>query len=407
MLNALSKQLKRKLFATEVGMSDSLRLPYYTALRWGKTVASVALNLSLPLYHLKSETEPDGPSIAYVGPKDSTFRFIADLIYDKIPQLTPVTHISLLNLKSAIEPLKADYDVVLVMAPYRVLRPLANKEGLLTTSHINMEINTQRSWEDIQRNFRQDSVKKQLRKLNAANFDYVHTTELVDFDHFYHNIYQPFVKERFGQVANISSQQELSLIFSVGWLVQFRQADELRGGALNFVKANTLYNYVIGMPTVLTEAERTQVMTANYYYSIQKAIAEGYRAVNLGWTRPFLNDGIALYKRKWGAEVVPDPDQNWGLWLNVGRDTALARQFLVRRPWIGLDPANQPTGFMVVDADTKPDRAKLDNICKLLWLPGLKSIQVYSPLGFGPDVKLVNSPFSALSPVAAWQPEDI
>jgi len=377
---------------------------YRTLVSWSKTAVSTLLSLRLPIYRLEADESDDRPEVIYLG-AGTNLNLITHLICGHALEPKPVTHTSLFGLHATIDRMKAKCNLMVIELPHRLLGRLVHRDGFLVIPWVRWQIKTQRPWREIEQGFHRTSVRSDLKKLEESSVQCPRTQERSALERFYWDIYRPFIRSQHGDMAESTPLNLLRSYFDAGWLTLYVENNQLLGGAVQYVADGVLHDYVMGFKEDISRRQQTVAATANYYDALRSGWETNCRAVDFGLTRPLLNDGVARYKRKWGSTVMTDPSQNWGLWIHVSRNTALAVRFLSRHPWIWVDRDRKLKGLLVIDnQDRALSKPEVTKACKRLWAPGLHSVIVYATRGFTTGVDLSQGPIPAIGPATEWNP---
>lgn len=128
-----------------------------------------------------------------------------------------------------------------------------------------------------------------------------------DWDEFFDLMVEPEAHARFASRAWIPSAR-LRRDFSARGTLHFVRLDGVRvAGCCTVPTADGAWLPVSGVrhgdPELLAKGAGSAALAA----TLRWARAQGYRRLDLGRTTPFLNDGVARVKRKWGFRPVPEP----------------------------------------------------------------------------------------------------
>jgi hypothetical protein len=117
------------------------------------------------------------------------------------------------------------------------------------------------------------------------------------------------------------------------------------------------------------------------YLRIQWANQNGYRAVDLGYCRPFMTT-LFHYKRKWGTTVKAPSDLKRQFWIKLQRNTPAVYQFMKENPCIVVHGRHQ-LYWLVMTED--PETARVEREMewrKQLEAPGLQGLLIRSMADF-------------------------
>jgi len=178
-----------------------------------------------------------------------------------------------------------------------------------------------------------DQLKKTLRKIAENRLASVVSNDPEDFDHFYHNLYRPYIKSRYTGSALIGEYAKLKKQFDRGGLILVKQDSRILSGGLFDIYHNLFRFRVIGVKDNNQSCIQQGVIGALYYYLLIEMKKRGFSSIHLGGTRPFLSNGVTNYKLSWGARLI-EKNRNSCLSLILLQDTADLRQFLINNPFI-------------------------------------------------------------------------
>jgi hypothetical protein len=62
-------------------------------------------------------------------------------------------------------------------------------------------------------------------------------------------------------------------------------------------------------------------VAAMFYYGLHRALEKKARYFDFGLSRPFISDGVCIYKRKWGGRIQRNPEIHRVMYLkNIWKD---------------------------------------------------------------------------------------
>ncbi|MBN1928558.1 MAG: hypothetical protein JW764_03360 [Chlorobiaceae bacterium] len=151
-----------------------------------------------------------------------------------------------------------------------------------------------------------ESVKSDLRKIRKNRLAYRVTISIDEVKTFYYDMLVPYMQVRHDKkilpvklsaiIEKVEKGEcELLLVKSgeqaVGGVLIIRE----KGG-----RAVLWRNGLIGGDL---DYWKTGVIAATYYFSLEYLQGLGYDAVDFGYSRAFINDGVLNYKKKWGVSI--------------------------------------------------------------------------------------------------------
>ena len=216
------------------------------------------------------------------------------------------------------------------------------------------------------------------RYIRKYGYHYKISTQDKDFQYFYHHMYKPYAQKRFGQGAEIHTYSQvfkkerptqLYLIYNDSQLVG--------GGTVEFKKNKTLlggYGVLAGSQEYIGKG----FYGAFYYLIINDLQKKGYKNLQVGGTRPFLNDGVTRFK----IHLLSTVDHTYQYKSNEyayfipGKLSPGLKWFLTENPFICLDSDDTLTAVIWLDAGSLSSEERFKKICTRINRLNLKNCQV-------------------------------
>jgi hypothetical protein len=182
---------------------------------------------------------------------------------------------------------------------------------------------------------RHDSVKTTLRLIRRHGYETVATKDEKLLQEYFDRMYVPYTRATFGEGASLHSLQaakDLCLDLELVLLQKKSNPGEYLGGFLVLYEPTAPRFWSLGVLNGDRELVREGVLAALYYLSFQYLADKGFTQINLGGSRPFFNDGILRYKRRYQQRIT---HWNWeGTELKIARLTPAVKSFLRQNPFI-------------------------------------------------------------------------
>lgn len=385
--------LNRKLRLLNRTLPPGLRPIYGKVFGQVKMMTALLMGHHLRFYRLPLQESEGRGQIGYLG-MGTNLTFVAHMVYgNQIPQLQPHLRVPWWRIKKAVDQAKAMCDALIVDLPHQFLRHLKFDDGILSLPWLRSYIVTDCSWMEIERRFHA-SIRRTIRKIGRIKC--VLSNQNDDLLFYYHSIYRPYVAERFGVLADPSSLEELRYYFERGSLLICKDdQNQIVGGYLHYVMNRIMYYHVGATKPGIDREIFGITNAAGFLEMIRQAWRQRCSILDLGLSKPFLNEGVARYKYKWGACVKLDPSYTWGLWISLVRQSAAMRSFLSRFPWVWYDASGSLHGLIVPPCGPPADDHSLYRLVQSWWVPGLKDVIVY-PNDTSSFPPAVYNPFPAL-----------
>lgn len=156
--------------------------------------------------------------------------------------------------------------------------------------------------------FRQSSAKRDLGVIKKKNFSYKILRDDSALDEFYRTMLVPSMTTRHESRVHITPLERLRQTFQRGHLLA-AYLDEVWVGAMLVVPgAGRMLNAaLIGWRDGSEQLMKDRVPSALMYETIVRARHDGFAAVHMGSSAPFVNDGPLNFKVKWGMRPSVPP----------------------------------------------------------------------------------------------------
>jgi len=173
---------------------------------------------------------------------------------------------------------------------------------------VRQVISTQSGWEGLRAGF--SKKKRQITNDFEEKYglSYRISNDLADFDRFYHQMYEPHIRRRYGTLAEVDGYDDMKATFSEGLLVLVLSEGKAVAGALSSMEGKVLMFRRTGVLDGDESHVKGGAQTALYYFQLRHAVEAGLTALDTLKSAPFLNDGVFKHKADWGARSVQDDE---------------------------------------------------------------------------------------------------
>jgi hypothetical protein len=132
---------------------------------------------------------------------------------------------------------------------------------------------------------------------------------------------------------------------------------------------------ILGVKDGNPDYVRDGALTALYYFMICFAQEAGYKWINFGGSRAFLNDGVLQHKKKWEMKISGKSDVYFRMQITSVSDSV--KSFLWNNPFIFKD--NGQLNSAVFWADKQPlNENSMQDLCKRYSFPGISKLILYT-----------------------------
>lgn len=177
-----------------------------------------------------------------------------------------------------------------------------------------------------------ESLRDDLRKIRKFGLQYEVTGDAARFDHFYTHMYQPYITRVHGDRAALMSRDVMMSRIDNLELLLIRSGDEHIAGEVLRYEGGGVRSWSLGVKDGDPQHVKQGAIAALYYYRMQYLAGKGFDKYHAGATRPFLDDGVLQYKRKWGLRLTRPRPGGW--WLRWNPGSSGARAFMRANPFI-------------------------------------------------------------------------
>ncbi|MEW6271639.1 MAG: hypothetical protein AB1689_20340, partial [Thermodesulfobacteriota bacterium] len=189
------------------------------------------------------------------------------------------------------------------LALWRLPWPLARRLGeeIVVPSHVPFWLDTARPIAAIVRGppVGRSSRKDDVRRVRRLGLTVEVCVGAAEHERFRCELYEPYVRRRFGAAALAIPAHVFRHARRQGWLLLLRRAGRTVAGAQLERWGRDLRILAFGVD-LTGDVPAGLALAACYYHAISFAVERGFRRLSLGSVRPVLTDGTQRYKRKWG-----------------------------------------------------------------------------------------------------------
>lgn len=217
-------------------------------------------------------------------------------------------------------------------------------------------------------------VNGDIRRIRSRKLTYEITHNPKKFEDFYHNMHVPYISKTFGDSAYVLPKKAMLAEFRYGDLILIKQEERSIAGQLIWYCDDGPFLESMGIRDGDREHVKNGASCALYHYAMQYLEEKGFPKVIVGWSRPFLHDGVLQFKRKW-SQVITD-SRTWGFGLKILADEPATRSFLRKNPFIH-NRDGRLHAAVFVDSDTAMEAPLVDQLVKDYFHAGLDGLEIY------------------------------
>jgi hypothetical protein len=276
----------------------------------------------------------------------------------------------------------ADLIVMDIPWPYQFLLPrnqfIESPAWVCQRTAISLE------WSEVERKFSKEARTEDFRKIRKYGLSYETTTDPKDIETFYDQMYCPYLTNRFGDLASIEPRWKIRHFAQKGKLLQIKRDGHVIAAAVLYEWKKCMHFLWTGTREEPGTPLGRGAFSALYYYSMLHAFESSCDSIDFEGTRPFLNDGIFLFKRKWGSYVCDGWSLDTFLFQPKNFGPAVI-SFFANNPLV-IRGENGLAGKILFHNEGKAcTPVDLEGLVKRYGGSGLKHLGVASTSGYDPD----------------------
>ena len=219
-----------------------------------------------------------------------------------------------------------------------------------------------------------ETVLSDLRRIKKNGLDFEVTRDPHWLEIFYNEMYVPFMNRKYGDRVQIDSSEELKIRFQDGELLLIKSGAEHIAGVLLTNEGSYPMLWVSGIRDRGRDYRKEGLAAAIYHLSFAHLQEKGFTKAGLGWSRPFLNDGVLRFKHKLSQQITGSSLN--GMALKISSYTAATRSFLQNNPFM-FEGTDGLCGAIFLEAEAPLDEAMTHQLNKEYGHRGLVRLCTY------------------------------
>lgn len=288
----------------------------------------------IPVYH----TDSDGLTAIQIG-EDSLDPYVDKYLFGGALNRKKVGRVFGWNIDQAIQQWEEKVDLILVSSSLFRLPDTLNQRIFELPYFVRQVVELPQSSEDLYSylyKYKGGSARTDLKRVRKAQFDYEVTCNEALLSDFYHQLYAPYIQERYAQTAELEPWSVFKALYGEKELLVIRKDGELAAGAVREQKGKTYYCLLAGVSSDGSQNFlKMGINSAVYWFTFVEAHRRGCHEVDLGSSRPFLKDGVLTYKKKWSNRVAMSTyKRNQQLFVLPCSNSSAMQRFFENNPFL-------------------------------------------------------------------------
>ncbi len=300
----------------------------------------------------------NGVKVLFFGNEQFSLH-ISDLLFSEKPQIKKIGKECIWRINKRIDANDIDIDAMLISCD-RFYRRFLHKDKLFVFPHmVDMVLDSSKGLKETEKSLSR-SAKEDIRKVKKNQFSFEITSDIEKLNKFYYEMYLPTLNKIIGETEIFTpnflflkflreSGHELMLITHEGRDVC---------GVFFQHHGNVLLLKYTGVFQGDIDLIKKGASSALYYFFIILAQDRKAKRIDFEGARPFFNDGLLQYKKKWGMKVEPYSLVPSVFGLKILNNSEPMKQFLIDNPFIGITEKNEMVGFVFIGEDEISDEKK-------------------------------------------------
>jgi len=347
-------------------------------------IRSILFNARKPLHLLEGVEKRSGEKLnALIFGGDMAAAYVSSVIFSGDPKSTDLGKSLLWRIRSKVRIINPNPDLIFTETDRFYAALLKRLKFALIPKWVLFHLDISKPLPELMKTIKNRSLDNNLRRMRAQQYTCEITQDQERFDLFYNHMYVPYATKRYGTASWVLGYHHLKRVLKKGQLLLVTQDDVPLAGALLIERENHLFSHSLGVKDGNIEYVEQGAITASYFFTIQWAKKKGYDRIDFGYCRPFLRDGVFIYKKRWGMSVK-NRKRSMGLGvfgLKINCFSKSVRGFLGENPFIFIDK-DEIKGLIVEDQNQALTAPEVEMLMRIHHINGLDEMIVLAPRGF-------------------------
>ncbi|MEY4752709.1 MAG: hypothetical protein RJA44_384 [Pseudomonadota bacterium] len=201
-------------------------------------------------------------------------------------------------------------DLCIINAPAR-FRPALERQGaLIAPDMVRQVIDLRGGIEQAKRGFRSRNRTLFNKYAQRSPFAIRVSRDVADFEYYYDRMFVPHTRKQFSHMPVIDTREALAERFAQGFLLIANRDGQDVAADLCYEQDRRLHYHRAGVLDGDEQHIQDGAQTALYVHMMLLAAERGLDYLDLGASRPFIDDGVYRHKRVWGARVLPEDSRD-------------------------------------------------------------------------------------------------
>ena len=278
----------------------------------------------------KNSKEP--VHILYKGNPES-IEFFTNLFFSENPSIKPLTRKEGKKLQNKKNIKHETIDLLIDSSDVFFKKHQQKKGCIIIPEHVTCILDTTLSIDEIKNKIDSD-ITNDLEKAKKTAYHYEIRNDPEAFMLFYYQMYLPYVSWKHKSSHRIASfatilhlaEQDAELLF-------IKHKEDYIFGGIFLKEKKCIKTYYAGLMKGKFSHLHNGVMALSYHYLIEIAKEKECESIDFGTARPFLDDGLYVYKNKWNMNIIQTSPFFSNIFaIQIIKNHAVIDQFISKHP---------------------------------------------------------------------------
>lgn len=254
--------------------------------------------------------------VLYFGSGDH-LAYVLGLVYGEYREEEQRENLSVMQARRWLRNSRGRADLFVADLPWPYHRLLRGPGGLEAPAWVDQRLRLPARWEDVFAELRGSARREDQRKIRRHRLSYRIVQDDAAVARFYHDMYVPHVRHRFGGAAYVEPQWKIEYCVARGALMEVLGDGAPIAAQVLYGERGRLQFLWAGTQGAEAGQQPKGAFPALFYFGLLHAFENGFDEADYCGSRPSLADGVLQLKRRWGGAIY----DGWS------RDTLFFRPF--------------------------------------------------------------------------------
>jgi hypothetical protein len=339
------------------------------------------MTLFLPCYIIKGTSKSNKLPlfVGYIGSLSNTYYFYINLMFGSEPEINYAGKFFITRIIEAVKRKEPSCNMILFEPGYSVRVYMRNKPKFIIPNWIKFDLDISLSLKEMIKDKR-SGYRNITRLIQKQEYTFTITGDQADFIDFYNNMYLPYSIHNFGNTASSLQYSDVFNPNSNRELLLLKKGNEAVGGLVIEYNIEIAKLCFFGVREGYFDLKTNGALGAAYYFSISILQKMGYKKLQLGDSRAFINDGVTRFKIRLLAKLdkLHKYVYNQCMFLSLLNDSPGLNDFLSHNPFLHILKNGNPGGVIWVSEEEDLIKNDFQKVYNRMLRAGTSTCAIYS-----------------------------